>query len=122
MLKTKELYKKVSNGVLVLLLAFSFTGCYQELPNTKPSIDAEKMQAILEDIHKAEGLMANENSKAKKDSLALLYYQYILQIHQIDGKMLDSAMNSYYSNPIQLDSIYRRMQRALTTDVQQYSK
>ncbi len=93
----------------ILFLAFFFSACYQSIPIEKPILSEDKMIIILKDIHLAEALLSEITDRRAKDSTAIIYYNEIFRIHQVDTANFEQSMNAYFSNPAQLDSLYNKV-------------
>jgi len=82
------------------------SACFKELPTEEPTIERERMEVILKDIHLAESMIAEVADRRKKDSLARVYYTQVFAIHQVDSANFEQSMRAYFSNPDALVSLY----------------
>lgn len=102
------------NNILLLLVAAtlliaSCTGSTK----SEPPVPADKMKAILLDIHLAEAyssLIVADSAQKRQlnknaDSLAL-YYKSIFRKHGVDKPKFEEAMNWYALHPKELDSVF----------------
>ena len=103
--------KNIKIFLVSFLLITTISACSQN--DSKAPIEATKLEAVLRDVHTAEAyssLLGKDSSYSKYngkniDSLAV-FYQEILNRHQISMQEFDSALKWYSLHPQELDSVY----------------
>lgn len=96
--------------IITLLIVCCTTACN----NDEPPLPPEKLQAILLDLHFAEGysMMVTDSThflrEKNKDSLAV-FYNDVLKHHNVPKDKFLETMEWYKRHPEELDSVYARM-------------
>ncbi len=98
--------KLISLYLFALLLA---SGC-QKGPQL--SISEEVLVKAMADTHIAEAAVQNL-SGVYKDSMKRVYFQQVLEIHQIEENQFRRAMDSLAANPEALEKIIRKVESRL---------
>jgi hypothetical protein len=102
----------MARHLIPLALVFAMAvSCYHEQPETtfdmNKVLSAEKMTAILVDLHLADGVIALEQRKGKDVvPLAGPYLEFILQKHGISKDMLEESMRYYAYHVNEFEKIY----------------
>jgi hypothetical protein len=91
-------------GGFLFLLACSKK---EELP-----VEENLLIETLIDIHLAESAMLHEIG-SKKDSLATLYYDQVMQIHGMDRAVFDTCIAILRRNPALMQEIYAKVGKEL---------
>ncbi len=91
-----------------------FIGCGAAVTNNpivevQPTIAADKMQAVLSDIHLAEGLLATVEDKTERDKIIKIYYGQILSKHKVSTADFEQSMQAYFRSPIKLAALYEKV-------------
>lgn len=70
----------------------------------------EQMEAVLYDMHLAEGVVATVPHGADSNTRrALGYYQLIYKKHQVSEEQFKNSYQFYVQHPVLLDSVYGRV-------------
>ncbi len=73
-------------------------------------LSKEKMEALLYDIHLAEGVIATTPTQADSNTRrALGYYEIIYKKHQVTETQFKQSYDFYTKHPVLLDSVYSRV-------------
>jgi len=89
-----------------LFMFFLFTQCKEE--KREYALSDEKMQALLLDIHTSEAALQSVFGR-RKDSLRLVYMQYIYKIHEMDSLSVNRLLNKLREDPEKIEVIYQQM-------------
>lgn len=93
--------KPLLTALFVFLIIL--TGCKK---TEKPNIAEDKMVNILVDVHLAEAALLGF-SEAQKDSLSLIYYNQIYEIHAISEESFKTEMDFLKQHPEYLEKTYK---------------
>ena len=91
--------------LLVFIGMICFWGCKEDL---KPTLSDEKMVDVLTDLHLAEASMLTLNKKLK-DSVYLVYYGQIFEIHQVEDSVFFRDLEIIRKNPKWVEEIYDKV-------------
>ena len=80
--------------------------------NAKLPIDEKNLVLILDDIHKVEAALDQENVFVK-DSLGKKYYNQIFEKYHTNKKDFDSTMSILEHNPDRLFQVYKKVLKDL---------
>lgn len=94
--------KKVGGALPAVFCLLSLTGCQSE--ESLPVSD-EKMIEVLADVHIAESVMTFLNQQ-QQDSMAPVYYDQIMLIHDLDREVFDTCLAILRRNPDRMHEIY----------------
>lgn len=97
---------------LVILLLFSMFGC-REKETFSLTDDDLKMVDVTVDVFTINGAVRDVQPPETKDSLTLVYFNQLYQIHGIDSVWLASQQSRLIQDPIRMDSVYNRAKAAL---------
>jgi hypothetical protein len=106
--------------LLSAVLIFMFS-CSDSQP-PKGVLPAEKLAAVLKDIHLTEAylnMLPNEDSVKK---VAPAYYAQLFKKHETDFKQFERSLKYYTQKPLLLDSIYSQINTDLKKDQQLKNK
>ena len=91
--------------IIALLGVLCFLGCKEEI---KPSLSEEKMVDVLTDLHLAEASMLTLNKKLK-DSVYLVYYGQIFEIHQVKDSVFFKDLELLRKDPERVEKVYAKV-------------
>ncbi len=95
------------SGILILLLALTFTACKKQKKITgKEFIERDVLVGVLVDIHLMDGVTQDRRFNRKYDTDSLDILTPILEKHQVTRQMFDTTMLVYSRHPILLDEVY----------------
>ena len=95
------------SGILILLLALTFTACKKQKKITgKEFIERDALVGVLVDIHLMDGVTQDRRFNRKYDADSLDILTPILEKHQVTRQMFDTTMLVYSRHPILLDEVY----------------
>ena len=95
--------KRKSNHIVFLTLvccSLFATACTNR---PKDVLGHNKMVSVLTDLHKLDGILAAEGMVAEENPL---YYEYVLEKHQINQAVFDSSLVWYARNPKRFEKVY----------------
>ncbi len=92
-------------GVFCLLAIWSLSTCNRENPLSVPP---QKMIEVLVDVHVAEAALQNLSSDTK-DSLMVVYYDQIYDIHGITATQFEQDMTYIKRHPKTMEKIYEKV-------------
>ena len=100
---------------LVLLL----TGC-----TIRPEgvLSKRKMQAVLYDLHKTEGIMQAAGYQYGRDYETSVYYQSTLAKHHITQAQFDSSLVWYTDHPLLFNRVYPKVLDKLKKEQEKYEQ
>jgi hypothetical protein len=104
----------------MVLLCLSLFSCSnnEKKDAAAMKIEPTKMVQLLADIHLVEAALEVE-PQGIRDSLTQLYYPQVLARHQVSKADFDSTMHYLGRHPVELDSLYRKMNVRLDTLIKQ---
>jgi len=91
--------------LFVAVLFLIFSSCKEDV---KLTIDEELLIKVIVDAHLAEAALQNL-TKARKDSMATLYYNQIFQIHEVSQETFETNMNILKAHPHVAESVYEKV-------------
>jgi hypothetical protein len=97
--------------ILFPFLIFFLFGCSSNHP--RDILSASKMQAVMWDLARADELAdykAIKDTSMNKWTNHAVYYQQILQIHQVSQEQFKKSMQYYQSHPTELQAIIDSLQ------------
>jgi len=94
--------KKIMWGLIVAILWF---GCKSKTPDG--IIDEERMEAILFDVHIADGYISTIYVQDSARKVAAAYYNGIYKKFDTDSAEYNRSLNYYYQNPEKLQEMYK---------------
>lgn len=97
---------KLKLFILLLLTSNIFLSCKQE--EIKLQISDEEMVKILTDLHISEAAILSLNQKLK-DSITVIYYQQIFEIHGVTDSVFYSDLEILRKNSKRLEEIYQKV-------------
>ena len=92
-----------------LILAVIFAAII--LPSCRPEgvLSQRKMQAVVYDLHRAEGVMQEAGLTSGHDDAMAKYYGQILAKHSVTQAQFDSSLVWYTRNPKRFEHIYPKV-------------
>lgn len=90
-------------GLVLCWMMVGVLACQKAAP--EPTIDRTKLIGVLIDVHLAEAAIANVFGSAR-DSLAVVYYDQIYEIHQIDSTIFQEQVSILRKNPVYMRTLY----------------
>jgi hypothetical protein len=99
--------KAYNNFFILLLIGLIsiFSNCSSNEIEEAPSLSLSKMSEVLADVHLMEGELQGIN-KAKKDSVANLYYYVIFKHHDVKEEDFYQTLDYYTDNPNEYEQLY----------------
>ncbi len=85
-------------------------------PRPKGVLSAGKLERVLYDIHRADGVLYVQGLSYKTDDNTAKYYEVVLQKHGVTQAQFDSSLVWYTDNPKRFDKIYPRVMERLTEE------
>lgn len=92
--------------ILIFCGSICFLSCQEE--EIKPQISDEEMIKILTDLHISEAAILSLNQKIK-DSISVVYYQQIFEIHGVADSVFFSDLEILRSDAKKLEKIYLKV-------------
>ena len=90
-------------SITLILSCVFLLGCGEK--ESKPIIPVDTMVKVLSDVHMAEGALLNVRY-AIKDSMRLVYYDQIYEIHEISEESFRHDMEYYQDHPKIFEKLY----------------
>lgn len=115
-MNSKLTYHTILKGSIVAIAAMLFSACYKPIPKEEPVLSKEKIVAVLKDVHVGEAWLTEMPGKVQKDSLARIFYSQVFRLHDIKPEDFEQTMNAYFSNPVELDSLYEAVIGAIAKE------
>jgi len=109
---------------LITVIALMSSACYREMDFPDAALSKEKMIDILADVHIAESKIADYTgwSQEARDSLLVIYYNTIFEMHKVKSEDFDQSMNAYMQNSEALSKIYEKVLEKLQKDESAFVK
>ncbi|MFD2581022.1 DUF4296 domain-containing protein [Pedobacter vanadiisoli] len=101
--------KRLLWGLMTVIL---WCGCKPSIPDD--IIKPDKMEKILYDIHIVDGYVANIYMVDSAKKVAAAYYKGIYKKFGIDSAQYNKSLLWYNTNPKELETIYKNIQKSLT--------
>ncbi|MBP9187768.1 MAG: DUF4296 domain-containing protein [Bacteroidia bacterium] len=98
--------------IFIAICVVMFSSCGNNTKNEMPVnlLSQQQMEAVLYDMHLAEGLLSVEPSSADSTARrALGLYDLIYKKHQTNKQQFKESYMYYTNNPKLLDSVYTRI-------------
>ena len=95
--------KRKSNHIVFFTIVCCFLFAIACTNRPKDVLDHNKMVSVLTDLHKLDGTLAAEGMVAEENPL---YYEYVLEKHQINQAVFDSSLVWYARNPKRFEKVY----------------
>ncbi len=96
-----------------LLLCVLLSACS---PRPNGVLSARKMEKVLYDIHRADGILYVKGYGNRTDETTAKYYEVVLQRHSVTQAQFDSSLVWYTDNPKRFDKIYPKVMARLTEE------
>ncbi len=110
--------KRVFKALMIISLALLLMQCnggprrFADKP--KKIVPRPKMQAVLRDIHIAEGAAKSERiSRDSSDYFVRVYYEAVLKKHDLSHKKYQRSLKYYVENPDVMAPMYKPMMKKL---------
>ena len=101
------------NQLIILMLIGGFMLCLGcEKPQEKPTIEPEKMAAIISDIFVADAAVTSAYGTIR-DTMQAYYYDQVFKIHGVTREELDKNMAIYSKSTTEMDSLLKAAERIL---------
>lgn len=97
-------------------VAIALIACFLIACSKKTTIDAEKMEAILIDLHLVDALVQDPDANQDLEDLdsASFYYSLFLK-HGVSRQEFDNAFAYYSNDPNKINAIYEKVFAAIST-------
>lgn len=102
---------------MLMVLCF---GCKPKIP--KEIIQPDQMQKILYDIHIADGYISSIQITDSARKVAAVYYRGIFNKFHTDSAHYNRSLTYYYSNPKELDIMYKNISRRVQMEKKRMEK
>jgi len=76
------------------------------------SLSEEQLRAILLDIHASEAMVKTYDINSR-DSISKVFYQQILEIHEIEASIFEKDFQMLKRNPKKLEDLYKNVEKDL---------
>lgn len=102
-------FRKAKILMIFVLTMTTFIACDGYKPNyAAPTINQEKMAAIMSDLHILEAHLQNVEA-AQRDSIKNLMYDQLFRIHQIDTTEFYRNQKIYFSHSETVEPLYEKV-------------
>ncbi len=107
---------RLRNSILILscVLACAMVSC-----RPRGVLSRTEMQAVLYDLHRAEGILQESGYNSGHDEALGKYYEQILEKHGIDQAVFDSSLVWYTHHPQRFEHIYPKVLERLQNTQQE---
>ena len=104
--------KRKSNHIVFLTIVCSFLFATACTNRPKEVLNPNKMVKVLTDLHKLDGIIAAEGMEYTE--INALYYEHILEKHNINQAIFDSSLVWYTRNPKRFEKVYIKVVENVT--------
>ncbi len=102
--------------LFILLIVFS-VGCSSCVMRPKNVLSKHKMENVLYDLHKTDGIVVLKGLSFNHDEQLAAIYQTTLEKHGVTQAQFDSSLVWYTDNPKRFNKIYPAVIKRLQADI-----
>lgn len=104
------MYKWKLLGKLTMLILISCTACQKE--KYVYQLSDQQLESIIIDIHASEGMVKNFEITLR-DSISRVYYDQIMDIHEVEEPIFKKDFEMLKRNPEKLEELYKKIEKEL---------
>lgn len=105
--------------LIVLVLLLTVGGCTHRPAEV---LSKRKMQALLVDLHRTDGLISVIGYNYGHDYAVAAYYEYVLEKHGVTQAQFDSSLVWYTDHPLLFNRMYPKVLEQLKAEQEMYEQ